>query len=109
MEDVGSEVLGGGAVANPAGDVGVHAIKVQLVEFAEAGGILLRSLDQETLVGVAPRPRRCRFSHLCLLNTLNGWLEERLRRISPHGCIRFSGVIISSIRLNRITEVVWTG
>ncbi len=64
MKDLGRKVFGGIAVANPPGDVGVDALEVQLVEFAEAAGIFLGSLNHKAFFRLAPRPGRCNFPHL---------------------------------------------
>jgi len=49
-EHLGGKVLGPAPIGRPAGDEGVDAIEVPLVQVGEAAGVGLRGLDQERLL-----------------------------------------------------------
>jgi hypothetical protein len=67
MENVGGKILRLIAIANPSGDVCVHAFKIVFVKLGEAGRVALCGLDQATFRGVLATTLQCGFSsHLRL-------------------------------------------
>jgi hypothetical protein len=50
MKDLRSQIFRLGAILHASKYVGVHALEVELVKLAKAGGVLLRSLHQKPLV-----------------------------------------------------------
>ena len=57
MKHVRSYILGGSAIADPAGDERVHALKMHLVECSKFRRIGLRRLDKRALVRLLGRAR----------------------------------------------------
>jgi hypothetical protein len=60
VEHLGGDVFGRGAVLHPAGDEGIHPLKMPLVEIAEFRRVPLGSFDKKALVCV-------RLRHVCTL------------------------------------------